>query len=89
MWFTLVSLFPPTYKNQTNGFRPDLLQMLIDMRPRFLRFPGGNYLEGDQIADRFACQRQSRGQEGRGHAAICPVPSALCPDTILFQWRGP
>jgi alpha-N-arabinofuranosidase len=53
IWFSLVSLFPPTYRNQPNGFRPDLLQMLIDMRPKFLRFPGGNYLEGDQIADRF------------------------------------
>jgi alpha-L-arabinofuranosidase len=53
IWFSLVSLFPPTYRNQANGFRPDLLQMLIDMRPKFLRFPGGNYLEGDQIADRF------------------------------------
>jgi alpha-N-arabinofuranosidase len=53
VWLGLVSLFPPTYKNQANGFRPDLLQMLIDMRPKFLRFPGGNYLEGDQIADRF------------------------------------
>jgi alpha-N-arabinofuranosidase len=53
IWFSLVSLFPPTYNNQANGFRPDLLQMLIDMRPKFLRFPGGNYLEGDQIADRF------------------------------------
>ncbi len=53
VWFSLVSLFPPTYGNQANGFRPDLLQMLIDMRPKFLRFPGGNYLEGDQIADRF------------------------------------
>jgi alpha-N-arabinofuranosidase len=53
IWLSLVSLFPPTYKNQANGFRPDVLQMLIDMRPKFLRFPGGNYLEGDQIADRF------------------------------------
>jgi len=53
IWLGLVSLFPPTYRNQANGFRPDLLQMLIDMRPRFLRFPGGNYLEGDQIPDRF------------------------------------
>lgn len=53
IWFSLVSLFPPTFKDQANGFRPDLLQMLIDMRPKFLRFPGGNYLEGDQIADRF------------------------------------
>jgi alpha-L-arabinofuranosidase len=53
IWLGLVSLFPPTYRNQANGFRPDLLQMLIDMRPKFLRFPGGNYLEGDLIADRF------------------------------------
>ncbi len=53
IWFSLVSLFPPTFRNQPNGFRPDLLQMLVDMNPKFLRFPGGNYLEGDQIADRF------------------------------------
>ena len=53
VWFSLVSLFPPTFKNQPNGFRPDLMQMMVDMKPKFLRFPGGNYLEGDQIADRF------------------------------------
>jgi alpha-N-arabinofuranosidase len=53
VWLSLVSLFPPTFRNQANGFRPDLLQMLVDVRPKFLRFPGGNYLEGDQIADRF------------------------------------
>ena len=53
VWVSLVSLFPPTFKDQPNGFRPDLMQMLVDMKPKFLRFPGGNYLEGDQIADRF------------------------------------
>jgi alpha-N-arabinofuranosidase len=53
VWLSLVSLFPPTFRNQPNGFRPDLLQMLIDLKPKFLRFPGGNYLEGDTIADRF------------------------------------
>src|SRR3954462_8783206 len=53
VWFSLISLFPPTFKDQTNGFRPDIMQMMVDMRPKFLRFPGGNYLEGDQIADRF------------------------------------
>jgi alpha-N-arabinofuranosidase len=53
MWFSLVSLFPPTFRNQSNGFRPDIMQMMVDMKPKFLRFPGGNYLEGDQIADRF------------------------------------
>jgi len=53
IWFGLASLFPPTFKDQPNGFRRDLLQLLVDMKPKFLRFPGGNYLEGDQLADRF------------------------------------
>jgi alpha-L-arabinofuranosidase len=53
VWFSLLSLFPPTFKDQPNGFRPDIMQMMVDMKPKFLRFPGGNYLEGDQIADRF------------------------------------
>jgi alpha-N-arabinofuranosidase len=53
VWFSLVSLFPPTWKDQPNGFRKDLMQMLVDLKPAFLRFPGGNYLEGDTVAERF------------------------------------
>ena len=53
VWFNLVSLFPPTYKNRVNGFRVDLMEKMAAMHPAFLRFPGGNYLEGDHIADRF------------------------------------
>ncbi|MEP6915585.1 MAG: alpha-L-arabinofuranosidase C-terminal domain-containing protein [Acidobacteriota bacterium] len=53
VWFSLVSLFPPTFNHQSNGFRPDIMQMMIDMKPKFLRFPGGNFLEGDRIEDRF------------------------------------
>ncbi|MGH8023043.1 MAG: alpha-L-arabinofuranosidase C-terminal domain-containing protein, partial [Limisphaerales bacterium] len=53
LWLGFVSLFPPTWKNQPNGFRKDLLRMLIDMDPKFLRLPGGNYLEGNTIATRF------------------------------------
>lgn len=53
VWLSVVSLFPPTFKDQPYGFRPDIMQMMVDMKPKFLRFPGGNYLEGDQIADRF------------------------------------
>ena len=52
-WFTLVSLFPPTYKNRPNGNRADLMEKLAAMHPAFLRFPGGNYLEGDHINERF------------------------------------
>ncbi len=53
LWLDLVSLFPPTYKDRVHGFRPDLMEKLADMHPQFLRFPGGNYLEGDHIAERF------------------------------------
>ena len=53
VWLGLVSLFPPTWKDRPNGFRPDLMKMLIDMKPAFLRFPGGNYLEGGSIPNRF------------------------------------
>jgi alpha-N-arabinofuranosidase len=53
MWFNLISLFPPTYHDRVNGNRIDLMEKLAAMHPAFLRFPGGNYLEGDHIADRF------------------------------------
>ena len=53
VWLQQVSLFPETYKDRPNGNRPDLMQLLADMKPRFLRLPGGNYLEGDTIPERF------------------------------------
>jgi alpha-L-arabinofuranosidase len=53
VWLSLVSLFPPTYHNRPNGNRIDLMQKLADLHPGFLRFPGGNYLEGDTVAERF------------------------------------
>src|SRR5450432_106215 len=52
-YFNLVSLFPPIYNNQPNGFRVDLMEMLVNMKPKFLRFPGGNFLEGPMITDAF------------------------------------
>jgi alpha-N-arabinofuranosidase len=48
-----VSLFPPTFKDRPNGLRPDLMQKMAGMQPRFVRLPGGNYLEGDTVATRF------------------------------------
>jgi alpha-N-arabinofuranosidase len=53
IWFQQVSLFPPTFNNRPNGNRPDIMQLLADMKPAFLRFPGGNYLEGNTIETRF------------------------------------
>lgn len=37
-----VSLFPQdTFKGRKNGLRKDLAQILADMKPQFIRFPGG------------------------------------------------
>jgi alpha-N-arabinofuranosidase len=53
LWLDLVSLFPPTYHDRPFGNRIDLMEKLAAMHPKFLRLPGGNYLEGDHIAERF------------------------------------
>lgn len=45
VWLNLVSLFPPTYNDRPNGNRIDLMQTLGALKPAFLRFPGGNYLD--------------------------------------------
>jgi len=52
-WLSLVSLFPPTYHDRPNGLRVDIMEKLAAMKPKFIRFPGGNYLEGDNLWERF------------------------------------
>ena len=47
----VVSLFPPTYRNRENGLRPDLVEMLYELHPRFMRFPGGCFVEGQDTPD--------------------------------------
>lgn len=48
--FDLVSLFPrDTFKERKNGLRADLAQVLADLHPRFVRFPGGCVAHGDGI----------------------------------------
>ena len=54
VWLDIVSLFPRhTYKNRPNGMRADIAQMLADLRPAFMRFPGGGYANGISTVDRF------------------------------------
>lgn len=46
----MVSLFPQkTFKGRKNGLRADLAQTIADMKPRFIRFPGGCVTHGDGI----------------------------------------
>jgi alpha-L-arabinofuranosidase len=58
VWFDTVSLTPrDTFRLQPMGFRRDLMEMLQALRPEFVRFPGGCYVEGgDRLADAFRWQ---------------------------------
>ncbi|MGJ1324925.1 alpha-L-arabinofuranosidase C-terminal domain-containing protein [Sphingobacterium faecium] len=50
----MISLFPTdTWKNRPKGLRKDMVQMLADMKPGFIRFPGGCIVEGRDLASRF------------------------------------
>jgi len=48
-----VSLFPEkTFKSRNNGLRADVAQALADLRPAFIRWPGGCIVEGISLSNR-------------------------------------
>jgi alpha-L-arabinofuranosidase len=50
VWLDMVSLFPSkTFKNRPNGLRYDLAKYLADLKPAFIRWPGGCFVEGINI----------------------------------------
>lgn len=50
----VISLFPEnTFKKRTNGLRADLAQMLADVQPKFIRFPGGCLAHGDGLGNMY------------------------------------
>ncbi|KAJ5778245.1 Glycoside hydrolase superfamily [Penicillium odoratum] len=51
--FGYIQLFPPTYNDRENGLREDLATVLEKVKFNFLRFPGGNNIEGLQIDTRW------------------------------------
>ena len=80
-WFNLVSLFPPTYHARANGNRIDLMEKMAAMRPAFLRFPGGNYLEGDHLRERYEWKKTI--------GPLCrPAYSSESVALPLLRWNG-
>jgi alpha-N-arabinofuranosidase len=50
----MISLFPrDTWRRRPNGLRPDLVQLLADLQPGFMRFPGGCIVEGRDLSKRY------------------------------------
>ena len=60
LWLDMVSLMP---KGQL--FREDLLKRLTDMKPAFVRFPGGCYVEGASLDRAFRWKQTIGDRAGR------------------------
>ena len=103
IWFNLVSLFPPTFHDQPNGFRIDLMETLAELKPNFLRFPGGNYLEGPNYENRFnwkttigpleerpghQCPWGYRSSDGLGLLEFLLWCEDLKMEPVLAVWAG-
>jgi alpha-N-arabinofuranosidase len=101
VWFNLVSLFPPTYKDRPNGNRIDIMQLLADIHPAFLRFPGGNYVEGSNFASRYNWKEtigpledrpghpspwNYRSSDGMGLLEFCEWCEDLNMEPVLAVW---
>ena len=81
VWFSLVSLFPPTFNDRPNGNRIDIMNLLKEMHPAFLRFPGGNYVEGNDFAKYL--QDRTRAPLGRRYFLITEAGRALSVRSML------
>ena len=70
----MVSLFPEkTWKERPGGLRSDMVQMLADLRPGFMRFPGGCIVEGNDLSGRYQWKK-----------TIGPVEER---ETMLNRWN--
>lgn len=66
LWLDFVSLFPATtWKGRPNGLRPDIAQMIADLKPGFVRFPGGCVVEGGTVETAYNWKRTVGPLESR------------------------
>ena len=64
----MISLFPrKTFKNRKNGLRADLAQVIADMKPKFVRFPGGCAAHGNGLDNMYLWKRSIGKLEERQH----------------------
>jgi alpha-L-arabinofuranosidase len=62
----MISLFPSdTWKGRKGGLRADMVQLLADLKPGFVRFPGGCIVEGHDLSTRYQWKKTIGPVEGR------------------------
>ena len=71
VWLQNVSLFPPTYNNRPNGTRPDIMQLLADMKPKFCDSPAAIMLRA------AACLIASTGKRRSATSLSAPVTAVV------------
>lgn len=70
----MISLFPEnTWKKRPGGLRADMVQMLADLKPGFMRFPGGCIVEGIYLTNRYQWKK-----------TIGPIEER---ETMLNRWN--
>jgi alpha-N-arabinofuranosidase len=72
----MISVFPrKTFHDRPNGLRPDLAQAIADLKPKFVRFPGGCLVHGNGLGNMYrwkdtigpVAQRRAQGNIWRYH----------------------
>lgn len=62
----MLSLFPQdTWRGRPGGLRADLVQLLADLHPGFIRFPGGCIVEGRDLSNRYQWKKTVGAVEDR------------------------
>ena len=69
----MISLFPKeTWGHRPNGLRTDLVQKLKDLKPAFMRFPGGCIVEGTELQSKPGVARPYRWKDTIGDVSTRP-----------------
>lgn len=67
-----ISLFPrKTFKSRPNGLRADLAQAIADLKPKFMRFPGGCLVHGHGLGNMYRWKDSIGPIEQGGARQIC------------------
>ena len=68
VYLDVVSLLPSTGYHSVPWLRPDLGRLVAELKPSIVRLPGGCYVEGGRLSNRFNWKRAvGDSEERRGH----------------------
>ncbi|KAI3780331.1 hypothetical protein L2E82_10309 [Cichorium intybus] len=88
IWFDQVSLMPTdTYKG--HGFWNDHFKMVADMKPGFIRFPGGCFVEEEYLRNAFRWKETVGSWEERPAEDLGAAPIWEALDGIKFARGDP